>query len=120
VLGPETLPRIVAFGLIAGHNAFLKTVTNQLDFLVFASSIVDLTFSFLLPSSSSSSSSPTHLTLSIELVRGIRALRALRLLRLASKLRIMRNMLFLLGSIRSPCVYVCACLCCVYVLVCLV
>ena len=80
-----------------GHNAFLKTVTNQLDFIVLISNVLDLVFTILVPDESVEAQG---LQVSRDLVRCIRALRALRMLRVANKFAVMRNMLFLLGNIQ--------------------
>ena len=93
----------VAHGLIFGHNAYLRSVTNQLDFLVFLTNFADLTFFVLLTSDSmeeqGAGGGGGGLGMSRDVVRCFRALRALRLLRISTKLAIMRNMLFLLGSV---------------------
>ena len=80
-----------------GHNAFLKTITNQLDFIVLISNVLDLVFTILVPDESVEAQG---LQVSRDLVRCIRALRALRMLRVANKFAVMRNMLFLLGNIQ--------------------
>lgn len=49
LLVAETLPAIVAHGLVFGHNAFLKSSNNILDFVVLTANILDLTFTIFLP-----------------------------------------------------------------------
>jgi len=49
LLVAETLPAIVAHGLVFGHNAFLKSSNNILDFVVLIANILDLIFTIFLP-----------------------------------------------------------------------
>jgi len=95
----EAVPALVAHGLVLGHNAYLRSVTNQLDFVVLLTNIADLAFSLLLTPDPEQEQG-AGLALSRDVVRCFRALRALRLLRITTKFSIMRNMLFLLGRIK--------------------
>jgi len=94
----ESLPAIVAHGLVLGHNAYLRKVTNVLDFVVLISNLLDLFFTLAVPSLPDEEVT-SELAISRDVVRCFRALRALRLLRVANKFAILRNTVFLLGSV---------------------
>lgn len=93
----ETVPAIVAQGLLFGHNAFLRSTSNQVDFVVLICNILDLTATLVLPQYLQSPDAIP--ALDRNLLRSARALRALRLLRLANQFSVMRNTMFLLGSV---------------------
>ena len=96
----ETLPAIVAHGLLFGHNAYLRSSNNQVDFIVLSANIMDLTFTFFLPRYLSTAD--VIPALSRNVLRSVRALRALRLLRLANQFAVTRHTIFLLGRVRGP------------------